>query len=68
MQYIVQTNDELRYRQNNCKDNNRKTLNGEDRKQAGFFAHFQVADYIGFINDAEIRFIDKMDPTRRKDF
>ena len=39
-------------------------------KQA-FFAHFQTARHSGFINDTEIRFIDKTDPsdpTRREDF
>ena len=35
------------------------------------FAHFQTAGHSGFINDTEIRFIDKTDhsdPTRREDF
>ena len=39
--------------------------------KAGFFAHFQTACHFGFINDTEIRFIDKTDssdPTRREDF
>ena len=70
MQYNGQTNDEFRYRWNNYKDNNRKSLRGEDHKQAGFFAHFQTAGHSGFINDTEIRFIDKTDPsdpTRRED-
>ena len=71
MQYNGQTNDEFRYRWNNYKDNNRKSLRGEDHKQAGFFAHFQTAGHSGFINDAKIRLIDKTDPsdpTRREDF
>ena len=71
MQYNSETNDEFRYRWNNYKDNNRKNLRGEDHKQAGFFAHFQTADHSGFINDTEIRFIDKTDPsdpTRLEDF
>ena len=52
-------------------DNNRKSLRGEDHKQPGFFAHFQTAGHSDFINDTEIRFIDKTDPsdpTRREDF
>ena len=53
MQYNGQTNDEFRYRWNNYKDNNRKSLRGEDHKQAGFFAHFQTAGDSGFINDTE---------------
>ena len=38
-------------------------IRGEDHKQAGFFAHFQTAGHSGFINDTEIRFIDKTDPS-----
>ena len=36
MQYNRRTNDEFRYKWNNYKDNNRKSLMGEDDKQAGF--------------------------------
>ena len=71
MQYNGQTNDEFRYRWSNYKDNNRKSLRGEDRKQAGFLAHFQTAGHSGFINDTEIRFTDKTDlsdSTRGEDF
>ena len=38
-------------------------IRGEDHKQAGFFANFQTAAHSGFINDTEIRFIDKTDPS-----
>ena len=71
IQYNGQTNDEFRYRWNNYNDNNRKSLSGESHKQAGFFAHFQTAGLSGFINDIEIRFIDKTAPsdlTRCEDF
>ena len=71
MQYNSHTNDEFRYRWNNCKDNNQKRLRSEDHKQAGLFAHFQIGGHSGFINDTEVRFIDKMepsDPTRHEDF
>ena len=71
MQYNGQTNDEFRYRRNNYRDNNGKSLKGEDHKQRDFFAHFQIADHSGFINDADIRFIDKThpsDPPIREDF
>ena len=71
MQYNDETNDEFRYRQNNYKDNNQKSLRGEEDKRAGFFAHFQTAVHSGFTNYTEIRFIDKTDPsdtTRREDF
>ena len=71
VQCNCQTNDEFRYRRNDCKDNNRKSLRGEDHKQAALFAHFQTAGQSGFINDTEIRFIDKTDAsnhTRREDF
>ena len=67
-----QTNDEFRYRWNNCKDNNRKSVRDEDHKQSSdFFACFQTAGHSGFINDTDIRFIDKTDPsdpTRREHF
>ena len=71
MQYNGQTNDEFRYRCNNYKDNNRKSLRREDHKQAGFFAYFQTAGHSSLTNDTEIRFIDKTDssdPARREDF
>ena len=71
MQYNGQNNDEFRYRWNNYKDNNRKSLRVEDLKQAAFFAHSQTAGHSGFINDTEIRFIDKTHPsvtTIREDF
>ena len=70
IQYNGQTNDKFRYRCNNYKDNNRKSVRGKVYKQAGFFAHFQTAGHSGFINESEIRFIDKTDssgPTRRED-
>ena len=40
-------------------NNNRKSLWGEENKQAGFFVNFQTAAFSGFINDTEIRFINK---------
>ena len=67
----MQYNGKFRYRWNNYKDINWKSLRGEDYKQAGFFAHFQTAGHSGFINDTKIRFIDKTDPcdpNRREDF
>ena len=70
-QYTGQTVDEFRYRWNNYKDNNRKSLRGGEHKQAGFFAHFQSLDHNGFLEDTEITFIDKTVPfdlTRREDF
>ena len=70
-QYTGQTVDEFRYRWNNYKDNNRKSLRGNEHKQAGFFAHFQGLDHNGFLEDTEITFIDKTDPsdpTRREEF
>ena len=40
-------------------------------KKQAFFSHFQAAGQSCFVNDTEIRFIDKSDPsdpTRREDF
>ena len=70
-QYTGQTVDEFRYRWNNYKDNNRKSLRGDGHKQAGFFAHFQGSNHNGFLEDTEITFIDKTepsDPTRYEEF
>ena len=44
---------------------------GVKNKESGYFAHFQTARHSGYINDTEIRYIDKTDPsnrTRRKNF
>ena len=59
MQYNGQTNDKFRYRWNNYKDSNQKSLGVEDHKQAGFFANFQTAGDSDFINGTEVRFINK---------
>ena len=70
-QYTGQTVDEFIYRWNNYKDNNKKSLRGDEHKQPGFFAHFQSLDHSGFLEDTEITFIDKrdpFDPTRREGF
>ena len=53
-QYTAQTLDEFRYRWNNYKDNNRKSLRGDKHKQAGFFTHFQSLDHSSFLEDTEI--------------
>ena len=60
-QYTGQTVDEFRYRWNNYKDNSRKSLRGDEQKQAGFFAHFQSLDHNGFLEDTQITFTDKTD-------
>ena len=61
MQHKDQTNDEFRRRWNIYKDNNLKSLSVENQKQACFFAPSQTAGQSGFINDTEIKFIDKAD-------
>ena len=71
MKHIGQTNDEFRYRWNNYKHSNQNSLKREDQNQGDFFAHFETAGNSGFINDTEIRIIEKTDPsepTRREDF
>ena len=40
-----------------------KVWGGNEHKQAGFFAHFQSLDHNGFLEDSEITFIDKTDPS-----
>ena len=70
-QYTGQTVDEFRYRRNNYKDNNRKSLRGDEHKQADVFVHVQSLDHNSFLEDTEITFIDKTDPSdpaRREEF
>ena len=69
-QYNSQTIHVFRYGRNNYK-HNRKSLRGDEHKQAVLFAHFQGLDHNGFLEDMEITFIDKTDPsdpTRREKF
>ena len=40
-----------------------KVWGGNEHKQAGFFAHFQILDHNGFLEDSEITFTDKTDPS-----
>ena len=62
-QYTGQTVDEFRYRWNNYKDNNRKSLRRDEHKQADVFVHVQSLDHNSFLEDTEITFIDKTDPS-----
>ena len=62
-QYTGQTVDECRYRWNNYKDNNRKSLREDEHKRTGFFSYFQSLDHNGCQEDTEITFIDKTDPS-----
>ena len=44
---------------------------GGEHKQAGFFAYFQSLDHNSFLEETEITFIDKTDPsnpTRHEEF
>ena len=62
-QYTGQTVDGFRYRWSNYKDNNEKCLRGDEHKQAGLFAHFQSLHNNCFLEETEITFIDKTDPS-----
>ena len=71
MQINCETNDELINRCNNYKDNNWKSLRSEEHKQVDLFASYQTPGHSDFINNTEVRFIDKTDPLdliRHKDF
>ena len=71
MEYSGQNNDNFRYRWSNYKDNIQKNVSGEDHKITDFLVFFQTTSYSGFINETEIRYIDKMDPsdlTRHENF
>ena len=62
-QYNGRTVNESRYRWDNYKNNNRKSLKVDDHNQAGIFANFQNLDHKGFLEDTEIAFIDKTNPS-----
>ena len=70
-QYNGQNVNEFSYRWDNYKNNNRKSLKVDDHNQAGIFANFQNLDHKGFLEDTEIAFIDKTNPsnfTRPEEF
>ena len=69
-QYLGSTTKRFRFRWNNFKDNERKAKRGKDHTQKYFHEHFLSHDHNDLINDIEIIFIDKTDPsdpTRREE-
>ena len=70
-QYVGSATKRFRFRWNNYKDNRRKAKRGEDNTQKYFHEHFLSHDHNGIINDIEIIFSDKTDPsdpTMREEF
>ena len=70
-QYVGQTTERFIFRWNNYKNNQHKAKRGKDHNQKYFHEHFLSHDHNGLINDIEIIFIDKTDPsdpTRREKF
>ena len=70
-QYVGSTTERFIFLWNIYKDNQGKANRGEDHTQKYFHEHFLSHDYTGLINDTEIIFIDKTDPsdpTRRAEF
>ena len=70
-QYVGSTTDRFRFRWNNYKSCQRKAERGEDCMQKYFHDHFLSEGHNGLIDDVEIVFIDKTDPsdpTRREEF
>ena len=70
-QYTRNTTDHFRYRWNNYKMEARKAENGdmENVKQKFLQSHFLQDDHKGFLEDVEVRLIDKTqgsDPTKRE--
>ena len=70
-QYTGKTTDRFRYRWNNYKMEARKAENGdmENVKQKFLQSHFLQDDHKGFLEDVEVRLIDKTqgsDPTKRE--
>ena len=60
-QYVEQTVDIFRYRQNNYKINDRKFQRSEPSMQEQLFRHFSSLGHNGFLNDLSMTFIDKTD-------
>ena len=60
MQHNSQTNYGFRYRWNSYRENNRKSLRGEEPTPTDFFAHFQRASQTGFINDRKKKISRRM--------
>ena len=70
-QYVGETTDSFRYRQNNYKDNDRKHSRKESCIQEHLFKHFNSHGHNGFLNNVSISLIDKTDgknPEKRKNY
>ena len=70
-QYVGSTTERFRFRWNNYKSCQRKPDGGEDCMQRYLHEHFLSKDHDGLINDVEINFVDKTDPsdpTRKEEF
>ena len=70
-QYIGSTTERFRFQWNNYKSFQRKADKGEDCMQRYLHEYFLSESQNGLINDVEIVFIDKTDPSdpgRREEF
>ena len=70
-QYVGSTTERFRFRWNNYKSCQRKPEGEEDCMQRYLHEHFLSKDHDGLINDVEINFVDKTDPsdpTRKEEF
>ena len=70
-QYVGETTDNFRYRQNNYKDNDRKHSRKESCIQEHLFKHFNSHGHNGFLNNVSISLIDETDcknPEKREDY
>ena len=63
IQYVGQTTNCFRFRWNNYKCNERKFQGKEPCMQEHLFKHFSLPNHNGFLEDADITFIDKTDPS-----
>ena len=62
-QYVGQTCDKFRYRWNNYVSCHRKAAEGGSPPQLSLHKHFLRPDHNGLLQDVEISFIDKNDPS-----
>ena len=70
-QYVGQTVDIFRNRQNNHKDNARKFDRREHCMQKHLYEHFTLPGHPGFLHDVSVTLINKTDPsyaTKREDY
>ena len=71
LQHVGFTTDKFCFYWNNCKENDRKDLRGEEHMQLKLFEHFGADNHNFFLTGCSFTQIDKADgsdPTRREEY